>query len=272
AGARSGLFVLLRSYERNLDYICKGPVQGFKILLHHPAEIPQLSKEYFRVPLLQEVLVSVRPNMITTSVGLLDYTPNRRQCFFASERYLRFFKVYTQRNCELECLANYTLKACGCVRFSMPRVDETAICGHRQMTCYNKAEHDLLHEQYLNGITKNISSTHECECLPACTSIKYDAEISQASFDWSLLLNAFKSSTEYPGMCPARLAIFFKENQFITTERSELYGPTDFLANCGGLLGLFMGVSLLSFVEILYHITLRLCCNLRKNASSKDTS
>lgn len=81
AGARAGLFILLRLYEQNLDYICKGPVQGFKVLLHEPGEFPQVSKQYFRVPLLQEVLVSVKPNMITTSNGLLDYHPNRYVLF-----------------------------------------------------------------------------------------------------------------------------------------------------------------------------------------------
>lgn len=120
AGARAGLFALLRLYEQDLEYLCRGPVQGFKILLHTPGEVPQVSKHYFRVPLLQEVLVSVKPNMITTSEGLRHYEPNRRQCFFNSERELRFFKVYTQRNCELECLANFTKTECGCVKFSMP--------------------------------------------------------------------------------------------------------------------------------------------------------
>lgn len=100
--------------------MCRGPVQGFKILLHTPGEVPQVSKHYFRVPLLQEVLVSVKPNMITTSEGLMSYEPNRRQCYFNSERQLRFFKVYTQRNCELECLSNFTRIECGCVKFSMP--------------------------------------------------------------------------------------------------------------------------------------------------------
>lgn len=38
----------------------------------------------------------------------------------------------------------------------------------------------------------------------------------------------------------ARLSIYFKEHQFITSKRSELYGLTDFLGACGGLLGLFM--------------------------------
>lgn len=77
SGARVGLFVLLSLYEQHLEYICRGPVQGFKFLLHTPGEIPQVSKHYFRVPLLQEVLVSVKPNMITTSEGLRHYEPNR---------------------------------------------------------------------------------------------------------------------------------------------------------------------------------------------------
>lgn len=44
----------------------------------------------------------------------------RRQCFFEKERILKFFNVYTQPNCELECLANYTVDLCGCAKFSMP--------------------------------------------------------------------------------------------------------------------------------------------------------
>jgi acid-sensing ion channel, other len=120
SGARVGLFVLLRLYEYDLDYICRGPVQGFKILLHTPGEMPQVSKQYFRMPLNQEVLVAIKPQMMTTSEGLRHYPPNRRQCYFNNERELRFFKVYTQRNCELECLTNFTLQECGCIKFNMP--------------------------------------------------------------------------------------------------------------------------------------------------------
>lgn len=77
AGKRAGLFILLRLYEYDLDYMCRGPVQGFKILLHTPGEIPAVSKQYFRVPLQQEVIVAVKPNMITTSEGLKHYEPSR---------------------------------------------------------------------------------------------------------------------------------------------------------------------------------------------------
>ncbi|XP_031638214.1 pickpocket protein 28-like [Contarinia nasturtii] len=273
AGARVGLYTLLRLYKQNLEYLCRGPVQGFKILLHTPGEVPQVSKHYFRVPLVQEVLVSVKPQMITTSEGLRDYTPNGRQCYFNKERQLRFFKVYTQRNCELECLSNFTKLECGCVKFSMPRDRDTSICGFDKIKCFNDAEDKLLERQFEDGLKNERNAATGCNCLPACTSITYDAEISQAKFDWVGLFQAFNSSLdEFPGAELARLSIFFKEHQFITSKRSELYGLTDFMANCGGLLGLFMGVSMLSIVEVIYYFTLRLGCTLRLRRTRKRKS
>lgn len=73
-------------------------------------------------------------------------------------------------------------------------------------------------------------------------------------------------------MVRSRLLIFFKQNRFITSKRSELYGWIDFLTNCGGSLGLFMGVSLLSIVEIFYYCTVRLCCKLNEIRQKKYKS
>lgn len=120
-GPKAGLEVDLMIDKENLNNRCIGSVNGFKVTLHSPAEIPQPSKHYFYVPQDMEVLVSVKPNMIETSDELKDYDPARKQCFLNSERKLRFFKIYTQRHCELECLSNYTLQECGCVLFTHPR-------------------------------------------------------------------------------------------------------------------------------------------------------
>ena len=241
-GARAGFNIVLKLTEPDLDYLCRGPVQGFKILLHTPGEIPRVSKQYFRVPLRQEVVVSVKPNMITTSSGLLDYAPDRRQCYFNKERDLKFFKVYTQSNCELECLANFTLNACGCVKFSMPRDNKTRICSQSEIGCYDAAEDGLmiseLKESLKSGSGENKRGKTNCNCLPSCTSINYDAEISQADYEFVKVFNSYGADLdEFPGAVLARLTIFFKEAQFITSKRSELYGLTDFMANCGGLLG-----------------------------------
>ncbi|CAB3234043.1 unnamed protein product [Arctia plantaginis] len=77
-GVKSGLTFLLKAKEVDLDYLCRGPVQGFKILLHNPAELPRLSQQYFRSPLSQEVVVAVKPKMMTTSEGLRPYEPTRK--------------------------------------------------------------------------------------------------------------------------------------------------------------------------------------------------
>ncbi|XP_058461711.1 pickpocket protein 28-like [Malaya genurostris] len=258
AGARGGLNILLMLYQYDLDYLCRGPVQGFKILLHTSSEYPQVSKQYFRVPLHQEVIISVKPQMITTSDGLRHYAPHRRQCYFNHERRLKYFQVYTQQNCKLECITNYTLNLCGCVKFSMPRDAQTKVCGASKIDCYNEAEDELAGQEVRHSVNETSAHRSTCDCLPGCTSVQYDAEISQADLDWKNLFQAYKHPLdEYPGLQLARLTIYFKESQFITSKRSELYGVTDFLANCGGLLGLFMGVSLISLAEIVYFCSIR---------------
>jgi Amiloride-sensitive sodium channel len=73
------------------------------------------------------------------------------------------------------------------------------------------------------------------------------------------LRNFFFCRFEY-----TQLTIYFKENHFLTSQRIEFYGMNDFLADCGGLLGLCLGVSVLSLLEILYFCTIRLGCNLQR--------
>lgn len=33
AGFSAGLFLVLTGFEKDLDYVCRGPVQGFKVIL-----------------------------------------------------------------------------------------------------------------------------------------------------------------------------------------------------------------------------------------------
>lgn len=56
----------------------------------------------------------------------------------------------------------------------------------------------------------------------------------------------------------SRVVISFTEEQFIPQKRSESQSLIDILANAGGLFGLFMGASLLSFAELIYYLTLRI--------------
>lgn len=52
--------------------------------------------------------------------------------------------------------------------------------------------------------------------------------------------------------------IFFNDHQVTALKRSEMYTFAGFLSMCGGLLGLFLGVSALSVIELIYYVTLHL--------------
>jgi acid-sensing ion channel, other len=230
--------VMLRLKEDDMDKLCREAVQGFKVHLHLPNEAPKVSTNYYSIPLKQEVTFNVKPTMMTTSSKLKSYDPKIRQCFFEEEKKLKFFKIYTQNNCEIECLANFTLKTCGCVKFSMPHDSEAEICGQNKLECYNDAEDKLLETKMRQGLKFGSEST-ECNCKPSCTSIHYNAEISQTDFNALDYIEALEGSVSETKekFVMSKIKILFKEPQFITSKRSELYGLSEFLANCGGILG-----------------------------------
>lgn len=47
-------------------------------------------------------------------------------------------------------------------------------------------------------------------------------------------------------------ALSYHDAEFIHTKRRELFSRTDVVANVGGILGLFLGFSIVSFSELIY--------------------
>lgn len=116
------LILYLGLFKSDLDNLCPGRIKGFRVILAEPNETSNIRRRTFRVALLEQVELLIKPKWVTTSDGLRSYRPNRRGCYFDSEQHLRFFKHYTMHNCMEECLANFTLMQCDCVKFSMPSI------------------------------------------------------------------------------------------------------------------------------------------------------
>lgn len=121
SGSRDSMHVRLFIPVKNEPMACRDFEQGARLWLHAPDSLPQISDHYINIPIEQDISISVKPIMTKTLAGTLSsYSLHRRNCYFHSERRLRFFKIYNQKNCELECLANYTNSVCKCVKFYMP--------------------------------------------------------------------------------------------------------------------------------------------------------
>ncbi|KAG5868207.1 hypothetical protein JTB14_028319 [Gonioctena quinquepunctata] len=104
-----------------------------------------------------------------------------------------------------------------------------------------------------------------CDCMFLCSDLTYNAHTSQSYWNWYSKGKSENDTSEHYSeeYFMSKLILFFNSPQFITSQRHEFYGPTDFLANFGGLLGLFTGFSVLSLMEAIYFLTVRLCCNSR---------
>jgi acid-sensing ion channel, other len=64
----------------------------------------------------------------------------------------------------------------------------------------------------------------------------------------------------------ASINIYFKEAYFTRLKRYEIYGFSDFLSSTGGIFGLFLGCSVISFIEIIYHLLTYCVRKMKKHA------
>jgi acid-sensing ion channel, other len=136
-------------------------------------------------------------------------------------------------------------------------------CGIKDRNCYQS----VVHQNAADNVNEIQSSS--CHCLSTCTSILYDAEISnlhhigKLGYFENLRKKTNKTKKNFLFGSIASIDIGFRENQFVALKRSQLFGKTELLANCGGLLGLFLGFSIISIVEAFYFLTIRLITDFK---------
>ncbi|KAJ1524950.1 hypothetical protein ONE63_009806 [Megalurothrips usitatus] len=249
------------------DYYCSSTDSaGFKVLLHNPVETPKIAAFGMLIEPGTENRVAITPVISHTASSLRDVSVAKRQCLFQRERYLNFYRTYTQRNCILECEANFTNQHCKCVAHYMPKDKLTRICGKKDEQCANIAR-EAMELRLANGAANlthlNITDVPDCQCLPGCSELSYTYSHSSSHFsptfqpDFDLNLNR---NTDYIVKNAAIIHFYFTETLFPSRYKGELFGFTEFLSNSGGILGLFLGFSFLSVVEIAYFLSLRIFC------------
>jgi acid-sensing ion channel, other len=145
-----------------------------------------------------------------------------------------------------ECNSNATLKYCGCVQYHQIRESSTKLCNNfNDVNCYNRVQVKVYDED---------SELFEaCGCLTGCNSIEYNLK---------MIYGNDKRVDGNDNVTRSSIAIYFGDDEFIVLKRYATFGTVTLLSNIGGLLGLFLGVSALTVIEIFYFFILRLADNL----------
>ncbi|XP_069704368.1 pickpocket protein 28-like isoform X2 [Periplaneta americana] len=186
AGSHLGLTVVLNA-ETEQFYCSTSASVGFKLLLHNPVETPKIADYGSLIATGREYRVKIKPTITNSTNSLHKVREVDRQCAYSSDRYLRFYRTYTQRNCILECESNYTLSVCKCVPLYLPKEASTPICGKQEESCAKEArkmlEMRMVDESSLNlqnGWTKPV-----CKCLPGCNELSYSLSMTYGNIDSS---------------------------------------------------------------------------------------
>lgn len=110
--------------------------------------------------------------------------------------------------------------------------------------CFSNIESTLIDEE---------SQTFKsCGCLESCNTIEYTVD----------RLSSYISHS-YNGSFYRGLGTFrFASDEFIARKRTASYGMVGLLSNIGGILGLFLGMSVLSVVEAFYFFVIRFISDL----------
>ena len=80
----------------------------------------------------------------------------------------------------------------------MARDRQTKICGAAKITCYENADFRFYREDIDGPLNENMPNSFrdKCNCLPACVSIEYDAEVDRNKYDLEILEQNFGISNK----------------------------------------------------------------------------
>lgn len=170
------------------------------------------------------------------------------------------FQRYTYVNCMAECRSAIINEFCGCVPYNLPSNGSYPKCKIAQLKCVRTNS-----IRFAGSIFQinNDSSEHsrylrsKCRCLPDCTFYTYPAEISTSILVRDFSYNSLSFFKDTNLTDEALVHVFFSD-LIATHYRKDMYQNwLGVLAAFGGLLGLFLGFSLVTGFELVYFFTIR---------------
>ena len=119
-------------------------------------------------------------------------------------------------------------------------------------------------------IDDDSSEVDACNCLPDCNSIEYQIKVIKSNIEPEAQWTTVNNVTEYLGPTYyGGLTFSFGDIEYHALKRHANYGTVGFISDVGGLLSLFLGVSVMSFVEIFYFFGIRVVTEILRYLKQK---
>jgi hypothetical protein len=170
-------------------------------------------------------------------------------------------KEYDKSTCELFCIQKKIIDECGCYYLYYDKIDKVteACSGETDIKCTKTF--------FSKAISGSTDIDCQSECPPECSKVSYDFYSSSSDFPsqkhYELLLkkpNVNDTVTEDNKPMDfeeverriVSVSIYFNELSYTKISESSKTSIVDLIAGIGGTFGLCLGLSLLSFIELIH--------------------
>jgi len=175
---------------------------------------------------------------------------------------------YRQKDCFELCLQKAIIDECECFYTWL------SVYGKSTQPCFNSTQFHCLAQKF-NEVIDKIETLCSPQCPLECDSITYDLSVSALTFPnrqfYDLLeLNASEMNLEEYGRLHLGLDIFFPVKQYTLISETPKVTFVDLATSIGGALGVFLGLSVFSFIEIFEIICQILFLAFRRQKTNND--
>ncbi|XP_078501155.1 acid-sensing ion channel 2 [Lissotriton helveticus] len=212
---------------------------GIKVQIHSQSE----------PPFVQELGFGVAPGFqtfVATQEQRLSYLPPPWGECRPSETGSDFFPVYSLTACRIDCETRYIVENCNCRMVHMP--GDAPYCTPEQYKECAEPALGLLAEK----------DTNYCICRMPCNLTRYNKELSMVKIpsktSAKYLEKKFNKTEKYISDNVLVLDVFFEALNYETVEQKKAYEVAGLLGDIGGQMGLFIGASILTILELFDYI------------------
>ncbi|NXP05795.1 ASIC1 protein, partial [Thinocorus orbignyianus] len=235
---------------------------GIKVQIHSQDEPPLIDQLGFGVAPGFQTFVSCQEQR------LIYLPPPWGDCKAAGGD-SEFYDTYSITACRIDCETRYLVENCNCRMVHMP--GDAPYCTPEQYKECADPALDFLVEK----------DNEYCVCEMPCNVTRYGKELSMVKIpskaSAKYLAKKYNKSEQYIGENILVLDIFFEALNYETIEQKKAYEVAGLLGDIGGQMGLFIGASILTVLELFDYayevIKHRLCRRgkCRKNHKRNNT-
>jgi hypothetical protein len=269
SGPGTGLHIELFVGDGSFDAQFVYPT-GAYIIIHNQSVTPLIANEGFPVSVAHESQISIK----RTFTQKLAYPYN--DCLYdntspdsySSDLYKAIFntlnhKTYRMKYCIRLCYQQEVIQTCNCSDASLPNpfsskdgINTTACASSLQLACLV-----LFKKSFENN---KLSDECMSNCPLECSSLVYSSSINLATYptafysNWLQMQSNFaqkfqnnQTSTAKIQESVIKINIFYDSMEYTSIKETAAVTIDILLGNIGGVLGLFIGISMLSFIEII---------------------